>query len=64
MFQISTMANLETQFHELLKLWWLVEEYIYIYQANFKLTGKWPQNEWSHANILSVDENEFLVVKQ
>ena len=37
---------------------------IYIYQANFKLTGKWPQNEWSHANILSVDENEFLVVKQ
>ena len=30
MFQISTMANLETEFHELLKLWWLVEEYIYI----------------------------------
>ena len=77
MFHISIMANLETEFYELLKLFdssrrltWRRDEQLLFDSPssecvkpvnNFSLTGKWPQNVKSHANVLSIDEKEFYL---
>ena len=68
-------TNLETEFHELLKLfyssrrltWRRDEQLLFdspssqgVYQAGKSLQA-WPQNEKSHANVLSVDENDFYL---
>ena len=59
-FQVSTMANLETGFHELLTSQGAkLNEEICICSSPPKLTGKSDlKMSKSHANVLSFDENE------
>ena len=60
MFQVSTMAHLETEFHELLtRSGAKHEEEMNICSSHPKLTGKSDlKMSKSHANAVSFDENK------